>query len=80
MALESDHGGIATIQEEILDHLKVGKLAAGEKGWIGVVGVCRMIPQGGPLTAESCDGSIEVEKILFYDQKEDRKESLKILE
>ena len=57
-----------------------GKLDAGEKGWIGVVGVCRMIPQGGPLTAESCDGSIEVEKILFYDQKEDRKESLKILE
>lgn len=54
------------------------KFPAGDQAWISLVGVCGMEPQGGPFTAESSDGLVEVEKVVFYDQVKGHVESIKI--
>ena len=55
-----------------------GKAEDGWKTWIELVGICRLEPQGGPMTAEHCDGYIEVEKINFLNQADSHRKSLKI--
>ena len=53
---------------------------AGEKAWIGLNGTLRIKKIGDPgLTAEYADGFIEVKELLFYDQKDTHKQSIKIL-
>ena len=54
------------------------KFPAGDRAWIGLVGTCRLVPQGGPETAEQSDGYIEVDKVLFYDKGKDHEATIEI--
>ena len=56
------------------------KFPLGERAWVGLVGKCHLKRIGIPgRTAEHSDGYIDVDRVLFYDQKEGHERSLTIL-